>query len=134
MATQADARRISLSFPGTQETEKRFGFSVLNKDKRKEFTWMWMERVNPKKPRVGNPAVLAVRVANLGERDVLISAEPKKFFTEPHYDGFPAVLVRLAEVSVRELRVLLEGAYRTQAPSAPVKRAKPAKKVKRRLA
>ena len=117
MATQADVRRIALSFPETEEGTDRFAFSVRVKDKRKGFAWVWMERVIPKKPRVANHSVLAVRVANLGERDALISAEPKKFFTEPHYAGFPAVLVRLAEVSVPDLRELLRGAWRTQAPA-----------------
>ncbi|MFI5312328.1 MAG: hypothetical protein ACHQQ3_13905, partial [Gemmatimonadales bacterium] len=70
-----------------------------------------------KKPRVPNPRVLAVRVANLGDKDLMISAEPAKFFTEPHYNGFPAVLVRLTEVKVAELRPLLEEAWRCQAPT-----------------
>ena len=75
-----------------------------------------MERVVPKKPRVANPAVLAVRVANVGQRDTLIVAEPTKFFTEPHYEGFPAVLVRLSAVKVGELRTLLQEAWRCMAP------------------
>jgi hypothetical protein len=52
---------------------------------------------------------------------MLIAADPEKFFTEPHDKGFPAVLVRLAEVGVRELRELLTDAWRTQAPKALVK-------------
>ena len=116
MATQADVRRIALSLPETEEAEGRFAFSVRAKGKLKGFAWVWMERVTPKKPRVANPAVLAVRVANLAHKDLLIAAEPAKFFTEPHYDGFPAVLVRLAEVSVADLRELLEEAWRCQAP------------------
>jgi hypothetical protein len=59
--------------------------------------------------------VLAIRVASVGERDAMVSAEPRKFFTEPHYAGFPAVLVRLAEVSVADLRVLLSEGWRCQA-------------------
>jgi hypothetical protein len=117
MASQGDVRRIALSFPETEEGDGRFAFSVRNKDKLKGFAWVWMERIQPKKPRVANPAVLAVRVANEGQKEALISAEPKKFFTEPHYNGFPAVLVRLAEVNARELRVLLEEAWRCQAPA-----------------
>jgi hypothetical protein len=116
VATQADVRRIALSFPETEEGDDRFAFSVRNKDKLKGFAWVWMERIQPKKPRVANPGVLAVRVANEGQKEALISAEPKKFFTEPHYNGFPAVLVRLAEVTARELRTLLEEAWRCQAP------------------
>ncbi len=121
MATQADVRRIALALPETEEAADRFAFSVRNKGKLKGFAWVWQERINPKKPRVPNPAVLAVRVANEVEKDLLISAMPAKFFTEPHYNGFPAVLVRLAEVRVPELRELLEEAWRCQAPADLVK-------------
>jgi hypothetical protein len=116
MATQADVRRIALALPGTEESKGHFAFEVPNKGKLKGYAWVWKERVVPKKPRVPNPGVLAVRVANLGQKDLMISAEPTKFFTEPHYNGFPAVLVRLAEVRVPELRPLLEEAWRCMAP------------------
>jgi hypothetical protein len=39
--------------------------------------------------------VFAVRVASLAEEEGLLAADPEKFFTEPRYDGLPAVLVRL---------------------------------------
>lgn len=91
MATQADVRRIAVALPATEEAANRFAFSVSNKGKRKEFAWVWMERITPNKPRVANPGVVAVRVSNLGQRDVLIAADSEKFFTEPHYAGFPAV-------------------------------------------
>ena len=122
MATRADVRRIALSLPDTEEAEDHFAFSVRVKDKPKGFAWVWMERIDPKKPRVANAGVLAVRVASVGEKDTLVSVEPEKFFTESHYNGFPAVLVRLAAVSVPELRILLEAAWRTQAKTDAAKR------------
>ena len=118
MTTQADVRRIALALPGTQEAKNRFAFSVKNKDKQKEFAWVWLERITPKKPRVPCPGVLAVRVANLGDKDLMISAEPAKFFSEPHYDGFPAVLVRLNAMTRADLKVLIREAWRCQAPAA----------------
>jgi hypothetical protein len=123
MATQADVRRIALALPATEEGTERFGFSVVDKGKPRGFAWVWMERVTPKKPRVPNPGVLAVRVANVAQRDAMIAAEPAKFFTEPHYNGFPAVLVRLDAVSVADLEVLLAEAWRCQAPRDLAKRA-----------
>jgi hypothetical protein len=117
MATQADVRRIALSLPAAEEAGDRFAFSVPNKGKLKGFVWVWMERVVPKKPRVPNPGVIAVRVANEGQKSALLSADRKKFFTEPHYDGFPAVLVRLEAVSVADLKVLVAEAWRCQAPA-----------------
>ena len=116
MATQADVRRIALSLPAAEQLPDRFAFSVRSKGKLKGFAWVWMERIVPKKPRVPNRGVLAVRVANLAEKDRLVAAEPAKFFTEPHYEGFPAVLVRLEAVTVAELKRLLADAWRCQAP------------------
>jgi len=60
--------------------------------------------------------VLAVRVPNLGEKDALIASDPDIYFTEPHYNGFPAVLVVLAKLGRAELRELLIDAWRCQAP------------------
>jgi hypothetical protein len=124
MATQADVRRIALSLPAAEEGSDRFAFSVPNKGKLKGFVWVWMERVVPKKPRVPNPGVIAVRVANEGQKNTLLFADGKKFFTEPHYDGFPAVLVRLDAVSVADLKMLIAEAWRCQAPAKPAHRAK----------
>jgi len=126
MATQAEVRRIAMTFPGTVEDPERFAFAVSNGAKLKGYAWVWLERVNPKKPRVANPDVLAVRVANLDAKEMLLMAEPEKFFTEPHYDGFAAVLVRLAKVSRSEMRELLRAAWNTQAPTAAGAAKKPA--------
>ena len=122
MATQADVRRIALSLAGAKEGDGRFAFEFEVKGKRKGFVWVWMERIDPKKPRVPNPAVVAVRVATLGQKDTLISAEPRKFFTEPHYNGFPAILVRLAEVDSKGLRELITEAWRCMAPKELLER------------
>lgn len=117
MATQANVRRIALSLPGVEEARDRFAFSVPNKGKLKGFVWVWMERATPKKPRVPNRGVIAVRVANNGKKEALLSADPEKFFTEPHYNGFPAVLVRLDAVTAADLKVLIAEAWRCQAPA-----------------
>src|SRR4051812_47712185 len=121
MATQHDVRRIALSLPDTSEAEDRFAFSVRAGAKDKAFAFVWMERLEPKQPRVPNPEVLAVRVANDAEKQALIAAAPDRFFTEHHYNGFPAVLVRLPAIDVDELAELLTDAWRTQAPKALVR-------------
>jgi hypothetical protein len=122
MATQADVRRIALALPGAEEAADRFAFSVMNKGKLKGFVWVWLERLAPKKARVPNAGVIAVRVANEGQKDLLLFAEPAKFFTEPHYNGFPAILVRLDAVSVADLEMLVTEAWRCQAPTELVGR------------
>ena len=120
MASESDVRRIALSLPGTIEEADRFAFSVTNKGKQKGIAWVWFERVEPKKPRVPRPDVLAVRVANAAEKEMLLASEPDVFFTEPHYNGFPAVLVRLAAIDVAELAEPITDAWRCQAPRALV--------------
>jgi len=116
MATQADVRRIALSLPATEEAPDRFAFSVRNKDKLKGFVWVWLERVAPKKARVPQPSVIAVRVASLDDKEFLLGLDTAKFFTEPHYNGYPAVLVRLPAVTARELKAIITEAWRCQAP------------------
>jgi hypothetical protein len=111
VANQNDVRRIALSLPGTSERKDRFAFSVRNGNKEKGFVWVWQERVDPRKARVPNPEVLAVRVADLDEKDTLLALRKERLFTEPHYDGFPAVLVRLPAIRVGELKQLITAAH-----------------------
>jgi hypothetical protein len=120
MATRADVRRIALSFPGAQEDAERFAFFVMDKGKPKGFAWAWLERTDAKKARVPNPNVLAVRVTNNAQKDLILASDTRKFFTEGHYNGYPAILVRLKEVTVADLRVLLEEAWRCRAPKSLV--------------
>jgi hypothetical protein len=121
MADQSDVRRIALSLPDTSEDESHVAFRVINKGKQKGFAWVWMERVEPKKPRVPRTDVLAVRVEDASEKETLLAADPQKFFTEPHYNGFPAVLVRLPGVDVEELEELITDAWRSMAPQSLIK-------------
>jgi hypothetical protein len=116
MADQNDARRIARSLPDATEDADHFAFSVRNGSKQKGFAWVWMERPESKKPRVPRPDVLAVRVANREEKEMLLAADEQKYFTEPHYNGFPAVLVRLDAIDVDELREIITDAWRSQAP------------------
>lgn len=116
MATQADVRRIALSLPGAEQGKDRFVFFVRDKGKPKGFAWVWLERHEGQKARVPNPGVLAVRVTNNAQKDLILTSNPRKFFTEGHYNGYPAILVRLKEVTAADLRVLLEEAWRCRAP------------------
>lgn len=117
MASQQDVSRIALSLPDTVQEEKGFAFAVLNKGKRKGFAWVWQERIHPKKPRVPCPEVIALRVANEEDKQMLLSANEQKFFTESHYNGFPAILVRLSEIDIEELAELITDAWRCRASS-----------------
>lgn len=112
MATLEDALRIAASLPETTIDASGNVFSVNGKT----FAWPWRERVHPKKARVSNRGVLAVRVANEVEKGVLIEMNPDVFFTEPHYDGYPAILIRLDAIEEPLLAKLVEDAWRLRAP------------------
>jgi hypothetical protein len=112
MADQQDVRRIALGLPETTEDPDTFHFRVRGKG----FTWVFPERVHPKKPRVPNPEVLVVRVAGLAEKEALLASDAAVFFTTPHYDGYKAVLVRLPVVADSHLTELITDAWRSQAP------------------
>ncbi|HEY7593231.1 MAG TPA: MmcQ/YjbR family DNA-binding protein [Actinophytocola sp.] len=103
MVTDDDVRRVALSLPHTTEKPSYGtpGFRVKDK---------LFARIREE----GD--VLVVWVAGEVEKQELIAAEPAKFFTIPHYDGHPTVLVRLAAVDVDELTELLTDAWRVRAP------------------
>lgn len=65
--------------------------------------------------------ILGARVADEGVKFALIADDPGVFFTTPHFHGYPAVLVRLAEIGVPELEELITEAWLAQAPKALAK-------------
>ena len=60
--------------------------------------------------------IMGVRVSDEGVKFALVADEPRVYFTTPHFDGYPAVLVKLAEIEVRDLEELITEAWLTQAP------------------
>ncbi|HEU4665054.1 MAG TPA: hypothetical protein VFS55_13585 [Dokdonella sp.] len=117
MLTHDDVRTLALALPETRE-DGPLQFSVRRGDTYKGIAWPWRERIHPRKPRVVNPGVLAVRVADLDAKEMLLLADPLVFFTEPHYDGYPAVLVRLERVTPAALGTLLQQACAAHAPKS----------------
>jgi hypothetical protein len=115
MATQEDVREIVTRLPGAVESPEHFAFSVEVKGKHKGFAWVWMERVTPKKPRVANPGVLAIVVPGLAAKEVLMGSGSDLYVDDPHYKGFPAVLVRLEAIDRDLLEDLLIEAWKTKA-------------------
>jgi hypothetical protein len=123
VATLEDVHQIVSSLPGTVCSDPdapQPAFSVESRPKPKGIAWSWLERIEPKKPRKPRLDVLAVRVANDGEKQSLLAAEPDIFFTEPHYNGFPAVLVRLDHIPIDELTEILTDAWRRVASARVV--------------
>jgi len=61
--------------------------------------------------------ILAVRVEDLGEKEAVLAAPPKGFFTIPHFDGYPAVLIQLKVVTKRALREAIIDGWVACAPA-----------------
>ena len=110
MATEDDVRRIALSLPETIEKSwfNTPGFRVKDKG---------FLRI-----RAEAEGGLVVFVADLEDKEALLASDSEKFYTTPHYDGYPTVLVNLAAVDVDELRELIVDSWRTKAPKAVLKR------------
>jgi hypothetical protein len=108
-----DVHRIALSLPHATQDGPKIRYLV---EGGKAFAWTWKKRVQEKRARVEQLDIFAVRVADEEEKRVLIASDPEKFFTEPHYDNYPAVLVRLDAIEGDELAELLTDAWRNAAP------------------
>jgi hypothetical protein len=105
MSTKEDLRGIALSLPDVSETSE-FVFKANGVN----VAWPWLERIAPKKARVPNYDRFGIRVAGEEHKQAMIATEPDKYFTEPHYDGYPAILVRLEAVNPSDLLDLLTDA------------------------
>ena len=115
MTDWAELEALALTWPETTSTPSYGGFPALRVNK-KLFARLRGEMADEVDDLTGAPygEVLMVGVADLGEKEALLADDPEAFFTVAHYDGYPAVLVRLERADrdvVREL--LLEGWWRT---------------------
>lgn len=117
MATWDDVRKIALSLPETSETVKHGNASWQVKDK--GFVWERPLRRSDLEA-LGDDApdgpILGARVEHLGAKAALIESEPGVFFTTPHFDGYAAVLIRLGEIGIDELREVIVEAWLARAP------------------
>jgi hypothetical protein len=62
-----------------------------------------------------NPDAFVFRVLDVPDQLALLRGQPDVFFTTPHYDGWPYVLVRLDAVTPDQLAELVEDAWRIRA-------------------
>ena len=75
-----------------------------------------IRRFGDETPPAGD--ILAVSVEDLAEKEAVLAANPKAFFTIPHFDGYAAVLVELNVVGKRALRDALVDGWLACAPRA----------------
>lgn len=116
MVDEQQLSALALALPevaGGVSPEGQFGFEVGGKG----LAWAYLARPAPKAKRVLVPGVVAVR-CTMETKELLLEAAPERFFTDDHYRGFPAVLVRLSEIEADELAGLLRQAWKIVAPKA----------------
>jgi hypothetical protein len=104
----------------TWATVKRLGKKLPEVE---ESTWAGTPSLKVRKRsfvRLREPDVIVVLV-DLDEKEALLRSEPEVFHTTPHYDGYPAVLVRLSAIDDDELAEVLEDSWRRVAPKRVLK-------------
>ncbi len=122
MADWPDVRRLALAMPEAEERQSR--------DMRqwrvggRLFVWERPLR-RPDLEALGKAApegpVLGARVEHLGAKEALLADDPRVFFTTPHFDGNPSILVQLERISVEDLEEVVVEAWLARAPPRLVK-------------
>lgn len=117
MADWEDVRRLALALPTTSERVSRGMRQWVVKDKL--FVWERPLR-RPDLAALGPAApdgpILGARVEHLVAKEALLADPSGVFFTTPHFDGYPAVLVRLDAIGPAELEEVVTEAWLARAP------------------
>lgn len=119
MVSLDEASRMALELPEVTEGERYRGrtWDVAGK------TFAWerpfskadIKRFGDAEPPDG--PILAVRVEDVSEKEAVLAAGHRGFFTIPHFNGYPAVLIQLKAVGKRALREALEDGWLACAPA-----------------
>jgi hypothetical protein len=124
MATWADVEKIALGLPEVAE-EPTFGNRAW-KVRKKLFAWerplraKEIEQLGEAAPPA-DAAILGVRVPDEEAKRALLESEPEIYFTTPHFDGYPSVLVLLAKIPRKDLEEALIEAWLSRAPKRVAK-------------
>jgi hypothetical protein len=120
MATLTDVSRIALALPEVIEGERHGGRTWAVNGK----TFAWergfskadIKRYGDESPPDG--PILALRTADLGEKEAILGAGHDGFFTIPHFDGYPGFLIQLRAVARPVLKDAIVDAWLAVAPAA----------------
>jgi hypothetical protein len=117
VATWDDVRRIAIALPESEEVVSRDLRQWRVKDKL--FVWERPLRRSDLEA-LGDAApdgpILGARVEHLVAKEALLADDPDVFFTTPHFDGYPAVLVQLDRISPEDLEEVIVEAWLARAP------------------
>jgi hypothetical protein len=117
MASWDDVRRLALEMPEATEVSSRERAQWRVKDKL--FVWERplrksdLEALGEEAP---DGPILGARVEHLVAKEAMLADDPSVFFTTPHFEGYPAVLVRLDHIDVEDLNEVIVEAWLARAP------------------
>lgn len=118
MATWDDLRRLALALPETSERESRGQRQWRVKDKL--FVWERPLRRSDLEA-LGDSApdgeIMGARVEHLVAKEALVADPSGVYFTTPHFDGYPAILVQLDLISLVDLEEITVEAWLVRAPA-----------------
>lgn len=122
MATWRDVKRFALALPGASEGTTSSGNRAWIVNKR---LFVWERPLLPSDLRaLGDDApdgpILGMRTADLEMKEALLRSDPDLFFTTPHFDGYPAVLIRLGAIAGGDLKELIVEAWLARAQKRAV--------------
>lgn len=117
MATWDEVRGIALALPETSERLSR----ELRQWRVKDKLFVWERPLRGREIQaLGADApdgpILGARVEHLGAKEALLADEPRVFFTTAHFDGYPAILVRLDRITAHDLDEVIVEAWLARAP------------------
>ena len=117
VATWDDVRRIALALPETNEQSAR----GVPRWRVRDSGFIWERPLRRADlAALGEPApvgpIFAAHVPDVGVKEALIADDPGVFFTTPHFDGYPAILVRLDRIAASDLAELITEAWLSRAP------------------
>jgi hypothetical protein len=117
VASWDDVAQIALALPESSERRSR----ERRQWRVREKLFVWERPLRPKeiealKGAVPDGPILGARVEHVGAKEALIADDPRVFFTTAHFDGYPAILVRLERIAVQDLDEVITEAWLTRAP------------------
>jgi hypothetical protein len=119
MATLDDVKQLAAGLPEVTEGERHGNRTWYVAGKafvwERPFSKADIRRFGEEEPPAG--PILAVRVEDLGEKEALLAAHSRAFFTIPHFDGYAAILIKLPEASAAELREAITDGWLACAPA-----------------
>ena len=117
MGTWDDVRRIALALPETSERVSRDRAQWRVKEK----LFVWERPLRPRELQAltGNAPrgpILAAKVEHIAAREALLADARSPYFTTPHFDGYPAILVQLDRIGAEDLDEVIVEAWLARAP------------------